>query len=180
MTTFRKFIELFRRVTYSGRYLPELDGLRFVAIVMVILFIHMGSYIHDFVLQIPDESRSAVYSFFYEGSYGICLFFMISGFILALPFAEEKLLQGKAVGLKQYFGRRLTRIEPPYIVSLIVYFIIRVWILHYESFSELLPNFAASLFYIHNLVFNAHSAVNGVAWTLEVEVQFYILAPLLS
>ncbi len=180
MASFSNFIERFRRVTYSGRYLPEVDGLRFIGVVLVILFIHMGSYIHDFVLELPEDDPNLWYRFFYEGSYGIYLFFMVSGFILALPFAEEKLLQGKAVKLPQYFGRRLTRIEPAYIVSLVLYFILRVWVLRYTSFAELFPNFIASLFYVHNIVYNAHSSVNGVAWTLEVEVQFYLLAPLLS
>jgi peptidoglycan/LPS O-acetylase OafA/YrhL len=35
----------------------------------------------------------------------------------------------------------------------------------------------ASLFYVHNIVYGQPSTVNGVAWSLEVEVQFYLLAP---
>ena len=63
---------------------------------------------------------------------------------------------------------------------LIGYFILRVWFFKYESFNELLPHFFASLFYVHNIVYDAHSAVNGIAWSLEVEIQFYLLMPLLS
>jgi peptidoglycan/LPS O-acetylase OafA/YrhL len=42
------------------------------------------------------------------------------------------------------------------------------------------PNLLASLVYQHNLVFGELSRVSGVAWSLEIEVQFYIVAPLLS
>jgi peptidoglycan/LPS O-acetylase OafA/YrhL len=38
----------------------------------------------------------------------------------------------------------------------------------------------ASLFYLHNLVYSSPSAVLGVAWSLEIEVQFYLLVPLLT
>jgi peptidoglycan/LPS O-acetylase OafA/YrhL len=39
---------------------------------------------------------------------------------------------------------------------------------------------AVSLFYLHNLVYGQGSAFNGVAWSLEVEIQFYCMAPLLA
>src|SRR5204863_7174590 len=39
---------------------------------------------------------------------------------------------------------------------------------------------AASEVYLHGLLFGGLSAVNGVAWSLEVEVQFYILVPALA
>ena len=42
------------------------------------------------------------------------------------------------------------------------------------------PHLLASLAYVHNLVYGVGSAVNIVAWSLEVEVQFYLLAPLLA
>lgn len=180
MASLSQFMERFRRITYSGRYLPEVDGLRFIGVVLVILFVHMGTYIHDAVLGKGYDPNDHVYHFFYEGGYGIYLFFMVSGFILAMPFAEQHLLGSRPVHIGKYFGRRITRIEPAYIVSLIVYFALRVWVLQYESFHDLFPHFLASFFYLHNFIYDAHSTVNAVAWTLEVEVQFYILAPLLG
>jgi peptidoglycan/LPS O-acetylase OafA/YrhL len=38
----------------------------------------------------------------------------------------------------------------------------------------------ASLFYVHNLVYNHFSIINPPAWSLEIEIQFYLLAPLFT
>jgi peptidoglycan/LPS O-acetylase OafA/YrhL len=48
-----------------------------------------------------------------------------------------------------------------------------------KSFTDLLPHLGASSVYLHNIIYNSSSSVLGVAWSLEVEVQFYILAPFL-
>lgn len=115
----------------------------------------------------------------FEGGVGVSVFFGISGFILALPFARHYLFNTAAVDLRSYYIRRLTRLEPPYIISLIIFLLVHLIILH-ENFRDIFPNFVASLFYVHNIVFNQWSVINPVAWSLEVEVQFYLLAPLLA
>jgi peptidoglycan/LPS O-acetylase OafA/YrhL len=117
-------------------------------------------------------------NFTIEGGRGVGLFFVISGFILSLPFAKWRLNGERKVLLKNYYLRRLTRLEPPYIIALIIFFIANVWILHKYSFENLLPHFLASVSYLHTIIYNAFSLVLPVAWSLEVEVQFYVLAPL--
>jgi len=105
---------------------------------------------------------------------------VISGFILALPFAKRAFKEQDAPGLKSYYLRRLTRIEPPYLLSLIVIFLI-----HWDQWGgseyglPLIPNLIASLFYSHGLVYGRDSLINGVTWSLEIEIQFYLLVPLL-
>jgi peptidoglycan/LPS O-acetylase OafA/YrhL len=103
---------------------------------------------------------------------------VISGFILSLPFAKWRLNKEKRVSLKKYFLRRLTRLEPPYIIALIIFFVAHVWVLHKFSFKELLPHFFASASYLHIIIYDSFSPILPVAWSLEVEVQFYVLAPL--
>ena len=53
---------------------------------------------------------------------GVPIFYCLSGFILSMPFGKEVLLQGKRVAIKQFYGRRLTRLEPPYIIALTTFF----------------------------------------------------------
>ena len=111
-----------------------------------------------------------------NGYRGVDLFFVISGMIVALPFARHFLLGSKPVPLRKYYLRRLTRIEPPYIASLFLIIVL------FRVYQHGLPtgytaHVLASFFYQHSLVFGEVSTVNPVAWSLEVEIQFYIVAP---
>jgi len=45
---------------------------------------------------------------------------------------------------------------------------------------DFLPHLLGSMFYQHNLIWNSSSWILGVAWSLEVEAQFYVLMPLLA
>lgn len=159
--------------------MPEIDGLRFIAICWVVVLMHLPNIIDTNLYNNQLISNSFIAKMVLEGGNGVSFFFMISGFILALPFLREKLYQGKKVSIKKYYLRRLTRLEPPYIAALLIAFIMLVFILKKFTFSELSPNFFASLFYVHNIIYDDHSKVLGVAWSLEVEAQFYILAPFL-
>ena len=168
----------FARVTSSGFFLPQLDGLRFIAILAVFLF-HLGIYVKAHALVAPGRgwADSLLGHLIDTGDLGVQLFFVISGFILALPFAAH-FLEGKPpVRLGHYYLRRLTRLEPPYLINLALIFTLLVFVNHR---SELLPNLFASAGYVAYLTTGEPSLINAVAWSLEVEVQFYLLAPVLS
>ena len=47
-------------------------------------------------------------------------------------------------------------------------------------FSDLLPHLGASLLYVHNISYADYPVINPVAWSLEIEIQFYLLAPFLA
>ena len=169
------------RVTSGQSLVPEIDGIRFIAIVSVV-YCHLWGYLLG-KMGIPinsltgvDECVSQVFS---HGWYGVMLFFTVSGFILVLPFANYHLGYKPKVSLKQYYFRRLARMEPPYFISLILVFLFIVFLKH-ESFFGLLPNLGASMLYLHNIIYCSESAINGVTWSLEIEAQFYCLAPLIS
>ena len=108
------------------------------------------------------------------------MFFVISGFILGLFFAKAYRFN-KTVSHKSYFIRRLTRLEPPYILSLVLLFLGTVYIAKTLPLDEGIKSLFASIFYVHNIVYpETLPKLMTVAWSLEVEVQFYILAPLLG
>lgn len=108
-----------------------------------------------------------------HGHIGVPIFFALSGFIIARPF-----LAGTAPSLGRYFSRRLTRLEPPYLINLLLIFVLLVVVLG-EDPAALFPHLVASALYVHQLIFGGASRINFVAWSLEVEFQFYVLAPLL-
>ncbi|HEY4780476.1 MAG TPA: acyltransferase family protein, partial [Chthoniobacterales bacterium] len=115
------FLAHISRETSSGRFIPEMDGLRFAAIGMVILF-HLNAYLtakSPFYSTAPPDSDWLAQTAL-VGFRGVELFFVISGFILGLPFAAHYLKGAAPVNLRKYYLRRLTRLEPPYIVALLV------------------------------------------------------------
>jgi peptidoglycan/LPS O-acetylase OafA/YrhL len=163
----------FRRITTQKRFIPQIDGLRFVAIASVALF-HLYAALERGALPEPVAFNTDL------AKRGVELFFAISGFILGVPFASRYLLNAPRVNLKQYFLRRLTRLEPPYFISLFV-FAATAMVWSHRSASDIAPHLLASFAYLHNMIYGAFAgAVNGVAWSLEIEVQFYILVPLLT
>ncbi|MBI5799330.1 MAG: acyltransferase [Verrucomicrobia bacterium] len=167
-----------RRITSSGRYLPEVDGLRFIAVAWVVL-LHVQGFVFEEIRHNHSVAGDFVSWIFFQGHLGVPLFFSISGFILAMPFAEHALKGGNPVRLKSYFLRRLTRLEPPYIVCMVVLFLLHA-IRGQRPLGELLPHLGASLAYLHNAIYQEWNFINTVAWSLEVEVQFYLMAPILA
>ncbi len=169
------------RETTSGRFIPQMDGLRFVAIAMVIIF-HLNGYLlaKSSLHRLGSSSESDwLAQIAMVGFRGVELFFVISGFILALPFAARHLNNAAPVNLRKYYLRRLTRLEPPYFVTVLLLFVVALWI-QGKSALATFPHLAASLFYLHNLTYGFPSPAIGVAWSLEIEVQFYVLVPLLA
>jgi len=161
--------------------IAEIDGLRLIAIGSVVLG-HIWARIAFWVPGSTDH-MGITERIVDQGYFGVMLFFVLSGFILSLPFAEHALVGGRKVDLKFYFVRRFVRIEPPYFINILVATTLALLAGH--SLSEVVPHLLSSLVYLHNLIFQIHPAaskgfyLNGVTWSLEVEVQFYILAPLL-
>ncbi len=62
-----------RRRSTSGNWIPELDGLRFIAIVSVLLFHLNGQLLHDYTLTIPPR-YTYLTRFFAHGNRGVPLF----------------------------------------------------------------------------------------------------------
>ena len=171
----------FSRITSSGNFIPEVDGLRFVAILSVVLF-----HLYGFIEYKDNSFYNSSYNFNFvlnlikNGNFGVELFFVLSGFILGLPFARYYLLNGRIISIKSYFLRRLSRLEPPYIIVMFSLLIGSIFISKNLSITDGTQSFLASIGYMHNFIYAEPSLINTVAWSLEIEIQFYILAPLLS
>ncbi len=164
------------RVTSSGEFIPEVDGIRFLAILAVLIFhtaidvyIARGTFSPGWA-----EHRGILLHLIGMGWFGVEIFFTLSGFIVALPFARRALQGAAAPDLGRYFLRRLKRIEPPYILSLTAMYLLS------SKPGHFLPDYLASLFYSHQYIFATYNPFAIITWSLEVEISFYILAPWLT
>ena len=113
----KNLLNRFQRTTYSTDLIREIDGLRFYAIITVVLF-HLNSAYSKTI----DIGQLGVYemggsSDFYGLGWwiirldlGVKFFFAISGFVLAIPFIKQYFMNGKSINIKDYFLRRLTRL----------------------------------------------------------------------
>ncbi len=176
-------IQLFKRTTTSKGFIPEIDGFRFIAIGTVLVFhFHflLVKELHDSV-QTPTtaEQVSDAAWWLERMDLGVKVFFGISGIILSIPFWKTYRWGAKPVDLKSYFIRRLTRLEPPFLAAIIGFLLVH-WLVLGEKLGELIPHFFATIFYVHTLIYNSYSTILPVTWSLETEVQFYLLIPVLA
>lgn len=180
---FTNLANRFRRITSNQMYIAEIDGIRFLSLFLVTLF-HIRGYFLEYLekanFKLADDPHDYYWfnRFFDNADRSVPLFFAISGFILGTPFANQYINDAKKINLKQYYIRRLTRLEPPYFIVMTCIFFAQIIIGNYD-FGTLLPSLGASLIYSHDLIYHQTPWVTVVAWTLEVEVQFYSVAPLL-
>ncbi len=98
------------RVTTSGRIIPEIDGLRFLAISSVVLFHIYDSWrVRSGIAYVNHPAVSLLNHFLSLGWMGVDLFFILSGFILGLPFARAYILkEDSAPPISRFYLRRLT------------------------------------------------------------------------
>jgi peptidoglycan/LPS O-acetylase OafA/YrhL len=177
---FTQLTQKLSRVSVSTRFVPEIDGLRFFAIGSVVLYHLLGIVsVRQFATWQPE--RFAAYfplNWLTKGYFGVPLFFAISGFVLAMPFAEHYLHGREVLPLRSYYLRRLARLGPPYVLNLVFLFMVLISLGHLR-FADW-PHLLASICYVHDIAYGCQSTVNGVAWSLETEVQFYLVAPFLA
>jgi peptidoglycan/LPS O-acetylase OafA/YrhL len=178
-------------------HLKCMDGLRGIAILMVV-GVHLGQAMGLHVGNasaassgVSQHSRT-VFSLLYAipetvlhaGGVGVDIFFFISGFVLFYPYAQHLFEERPLQTLAHYFTRRVLKIVPSYWLSLTIATIL----LSLGAFlpSEPMPqgslafHFFSHLLFLHNFWAISFGSINGSFWTLAVEVQFYLIFPIIA
>lgn len=110
----------------------------------------------------------------YMGS-GVILFFLLSGFCIALPYVGDR---SRKFDFNEYGARRFFRIYPPYIFAIALTLVIEVVLraINNDSLSPL-STYLANIFMIQNYTTGALTT-NGVLWTLPIEMELYLTFPI--
>lgn len=148
-------------------YRPDIDGLRAVAVLAVVIF-------HAF----PSSLKG--------GFIGVDIFFVISGFLISTIIYKG--LQTGTFSFADFYSRRIRRIFPALLVVISSTFAFGFFILSADEFSRLGKLVAAGIGFVANLVlwseagyFDAETATKPLLhlWSLGIEEQFYVVWPLL-
>ena len=167
--------EKLTRKPSKGKFIPFIDGLRFLAI-MPVIFQHANERLLKYGdLPTLNGFEQFVSFLISRGTIGVFLFFAISGFVLSLPIAKT----GERENYGLYLKRRLHRIEPPFLFWMACCALLLL-VMGTYPFQELFWHFLATITYTHQIFFSSYSIINPVAWSLEVEIQFYLIAPFLA
>ena len=154
-------------------YRPEIDGLRSIAVVSVILY-HAGIVLFDFRI--------------FEGGFiGVDIFFVISGYLITSVILKE-LNETGSFSFKYFYERRVRRILPALLFVMVVSMPFAWVFLLPSDFTDFSKSILYSLGFSSNFYFNysgqIYGAENGLlkpflhTWSLSVEEQYYILFPI--
>lgn len=148
-----------------------LDGLRAVAALMVLVF-HLLLFVKAYNAPISQ----AINSSWYFLANGVWLFFVLSGFLLFLPYARAMLTSRALPSATNFYRRRALRILPAYWVCLLI-----VAVAENQMRRTVEPlNMLVHFLMIHDAFPSYNRDLEGPFWTLAVEAQFYLFLPLLA
>jgi len=148
--------------------IPELDGFRGIAILMV-----MVEHIYEAAPLPPINIPRPLFFLLTHGWLGVDLFFVLSGFLITGILLDEREREGY---FRSFYRRRALRILPLALTCLLLYSIVY----GHKFDSAFLLSFLLTLFFFAN--FNILFGVlpvpgTGVMWSLAVEEHFYLLWP---
>lgn len=151
---------------FVPRYIPQFDGLRGLAILLVLIG-------HSGFLEAMPHAGMLEYTRF-----GVDLFFVLSGFLITRILLDSK---ESPHYFRNFYTRRVLRIWPLYYLVLFLAFVVAP-LLRPAMRPTAARDWAAFVFYLQNIVF-AHRDTYpfglGATWSLAVEEQFYLTWPLL-
>lgn len=146
---------------------PLIDVLRAVAALLVLVF-HVTALGQWSVFAEPLWGLPLR-----QGWIGVDLFLVISGFVVTLSALREREKNPEDFHWR-FMQRRLKRLVPLYLLTCVVYlFLVRPEILTRPP-AELLIQLLSHALFLQNLHPFTHGVINGVSWSLALEMQFYV------
>jgi len=155
-----------------------LDGVRGIACLLVIAYHISLLTSRETKIWVPVGPDHPLFSSIaYAGASGVTLFFVLSGFLLFLPYAKSLLFDNAWPAARLFYLRRGFRIIPAYYVCLFT-----IVLLSQQQYLQRAhwKEFALFLTFFMDSTSATNHQLNGPFWTLAVEWQFYLLLPLFA
>ena len=157
----------------------ELDGLRGIAVIMVISF----HYINNQLVNASGDIGKILYKLTSFGWVGVDLFFVLSGFLIGTILINNRKSQNY---FSTFYIRRIVRIIPNYYLLILLFVIIGFIPLFSSNYflagNKVIPTWAYILM-VHNIIIshlnNFGNTSISITWSIGVEEQFYIVFPFL-
>lgn len=152
----------------TNERLDVLDALRGMAILLVVCY---------HARLVSGQSFGLFDPIVQAGYLGVDLFFFVSGFCLFYPYAVCARDGRPQPSTRRFFQRRLLKIVPSYLLALFTF--AALYHTQYGALSNLAVQLAAHLAFVHTLAPATFGTISGPLWTIGVEVQFYLIFPLI-
>lgn len=168
-----------KKLQPPSRSIPSLDGLRAIAVLMVIAS-HLG--VMRRIGRLSDALHLGIRSSLLQidiGDLGVSIFFVISGYLITTLLITEAREKG-TISLSRFYQRRSFRIFPPYYCYLLT--VVALRLAKYSAISR--GSLISAMFYVSNYYSYVKSRPGstgwlvGHTWSLSLEEQFYLLWPL--
>jgi peptidoglycan/LPS O-acetylase OafA/YrhL len=163
-----------RRDANAYRFIPELDAVRGIAVLLVLLC-------HSYIIQPMPQGIPFLKDLFDLGWSGVDLFFVLSGFLISGILLDTKDSKNY---FSSFYARRVLRIFPLYFLCVIGYFHVILPVAHHFGKWLLLDNSLELWFWLYlsnwKLAFSQSETTNFLQhfWSLAIEEQFYMFWPL--
>ncbi|MBV8343680.1 MAG: acyltransferase [Candidatus Eremiobacteraeota bacterium] len=149
--------------------LGVLDGLRGIAVLLVLWY-----HAWEISWLAPPPWLAFLPA---TGFVGVHLFFFLSGFVISYPFVKAAVYGTAAPTWGHFAWRRFIKIVPSYVLSIAVAY--AVGYAQAQPNASAIPDLVTHLLFIHTWFPDRYGTIDGVLWTLAVEVEFYCIFPLI-
>ena len=144
----------------SRDYVASLTGLRGIAALFVFVF-HYGSFNPGIRLDLTVSYIGKALQFpLGFGFAGVDLFFVLSGFLLTLPFARATLTRSAHKPLRQYYQRRILRVFPAYYAQLGIILMVGAWFVTWKPVNGM--SLVAHMLMFFNVGWNPVQPIVGI------------------
>lgn len=155
-------------------HIRGLDGLRAMAASMIFFAHAWGHAGHpDTAINLPFLGETSLAPIVTFGTQGVALFFVLSGFLLSLPFWQA-LEDGSHVKLSAFFRRRFLRIYPAYLI--VVLFLAAFYDVAHPPLQRIVQ-VISHLSLVHNFAEATIYNISAPLWSVATEFQLYLLLP---